>query len=99
MILQSAHVNSAVQVTLQQLTRDRCIINIMTASEKPYVPIADRPLLGVPEAAALCGLSEKAVYTAIKRGELLVCYVHSSTAHIRRRDLDDWISCLPERPQ
>ena len=60
----------------------------MTASEKPYVPIADRPLLGVPEAAALCGLSEKAVYTAIKRGELLVCYVHSSTAHIRRRDLD-----------
>lgn len=57
------------------------------------------PLLGVPEAAALCGLSEKAVYTAIKRGELLVCYVHSSTAHIRRRDLDGWISCLPERPQ
>lgn len=47
----------------------------------------------------LVRLSEKAVYTAIKRGELLVCYVHSSTAHIRRRDLDDWISCLPERPQ
>ena len=67
----------------------------MTASEKPYVPIADRPLLGVPEAAALCGLSEKAVYTAIKRGELLVCYVHSSTAHIRRRDLDGWISVCP----
>mgnify|MGYP000234834964 CR=1 FL=1 len=48
--------------------------------------------LGVPEAAALCGLSEKGgVHGQSNAVELLVCYVHSSTAHIRRRDLDDWI--------
>ena len=57
------------------------------------------PAAGSARGRRLVRAAEKAVYTAIKRGELLVCYVHSSTAHIRRRDLDDWISCLPERPQ
>ena len=59
--------------------------------EKPYVPIEHRPLLGVPEAAALTGLDEKVVRQAIRRGELIACYAGSSTKRIRRRDLDDWI--------
>ena len=67
--------------------------------EKPFVPIANRPLLGVPEAAALCGLDEKVVRNAIRAGELIACYAGSSTRRIRRRDLDDWISSLPEQPQ
>lgn len=67
--------------------------------EKPYVPIEHRPLLGVSEAAALTGLDEKIVRQAIRQGELIACYAHSSTKRIRRRDLDDWISSLPERPQ
>ena len=67
--------------------------------EKPFVPIADRPLLGVPEAAALTGLDEKIIRLTIRQGELIACYAGSSTKRIRRRDLDDWISSLPERPQ
>ena len=67
--------------------------------EKPYVPIEHRPLLGVPEAAALTGLDEKVVRNAICAGELIACYTGSSTKRVRRRDLDDWISSLPERPQ
>ncbi|MDB0589447.1 helix-turn-helix domain-containing protein [Bifidobacterium adolescentis] len=67
--------------------------------EKPYVPIEHHPLLGVSEAAALTGLDEKIVRQAIRQGELIACYAHSSTKRIRRRDLDDWISSLPERPQ
>ena len=63
--------------------------------EKPYVPIEHRPLLGVSEAAALTGLDEKIVRQAIRQGELIACYAHSSTKRIRRRDLDDWISSLP----
>ena len=51
------------------------------------------------EAAALTGLDEKIVRQAIRQGELIACYAHSSTKRIRRRDLDDWISSLPERPQ
>lgn len=67
--------------------------------EKPYVPIEHRPLLGVPGAAALTGLDEKAIRLAIRQGKLIACYAGSSTKRIRRRDLDDWISSLPERPQ
>lgn len=69
------------------------------SKKKPYVPIADRPLLGVPEAGALCGLDEKVIRRAIGTGELIACYAGSSTKRIRRRDLDDWISSLPERPR
>ena len=49
--------------------------------------------------AALTGLDEKAIRLAIRQGELIACYAGSSTKRIRRRDLDDWISSLPERPQ
>lgn len=64
-----------------------------------YVPIEHRPLLGVPEAAALTGLDEKVIRLAIRQGKLIACYVHSSTKRIRRCDLDDWLSALPERPR
>ena len=67
--------------------------------EKPYVPIEHRPLLGVSEAAALTGVDEKIVRQAIRQGELIACYALSSTKRIRRRDLDDWLSALPERPR
>lgn len=73
--------------------------DVADPKEKPYVPIEHRPLLGVPEAAALTGLDEKVIRLAIRQGELIACYAHSSTKRIRRRDLDDWISSLPERPQ
>lgn len=51
------------------------------------MPIEHRPLLGVSEAAALTGLDEKIVRQAIRQGELIACYAHSSTKRIRRRDL------------
>ena len=50
---------------------------------KLYVPIED----------------EKVIRLAIRQGKLIACYVHSSTKRIRRRDLDDWLSALPERPR
>ena len=69
------------------------------SGRRPYVPIENRPLLGVCEAAALCGLDEKVVRRAVRRGELVACYAYSSTMRIRRRDLDDWVAFLPESPQ
>ncbi|KAB5603951.1 helix-turn-helix domain-containing protein [Bifidobacterium bifidum] len=53
----------------------------------------------MPEAAALTGLDEKVIRLAIRQGELIACYALSSTKRIRRRDLDDWLSALPERPR
>ncbi|RGJ17740.1 protein convertase [Bifidobacterium bifidum] len=53
----------------------------------------------MPEAVALTGLDEKVIRLAIRQGKLIACYVHSSTKRIRRRDLDDWLSALPERPR
>lgn len=69
--------------------------DVADPKEKPYVPIEHRLLPGVPEAATLTGLDEK----VIRQGKLIACYVHSSTKRIRRRDLDDWLSALPERPR
>ena len=44
------------------------------------------------------GSPGKAVRTAIKHDNL-IARVHSSTERIRRRDLDDWIAGLSERPR
>ena len=68
----------------------------MADSKTDYVPIEHRPLLGVPEAAALCGLTEKVIRQAVRRGDLIACYAYTSTMRIRRRDLEDWLSALPE---
>lgn len=67
--------------------------------ERPFVPIADRPLLGVPEAAALTGLTEANIRLAVRRGDLIACYAYTTIMRIRRRDLDDWLEALPERPE
>lgn len=63
------------------------------------MPIEHRLLPGVPEAATLTGLDEKVIRQAIRQGELIACFALSSTKRIRRRDLDDWLSALPERPR
>ncbi|NEG42697.1 protein convertase [Bifidobacterium dentium] len=39
----------------------------------------------MPEAAALCGLTEKTIRQAVRRGDLIACYAYTSTVRIRRR--------------
>ena len=56
------------------------------AKKKPYVPIADRPLLGVPEAEARTG---------VRNGLLKARMAGSTTMRIRRADLDAWLDALP----
>ncbi|WP_245206816.1 DNA-binding protein [Bifidobacterium dentium] len=41
--------------------------------------------LGMPEAAALCGLTEKTIRQAVRRGDLIACYAYTSTVRIRQR--------------
>ncbi|MGH3041154.1 MAG: helix-turn-helix domain-containing protein [Gaiellaceae bacterium] len=50
----------------------------------------DRRLLGPDEVAALCGLSRKAVYRAIERGELQASKL-CSRLRIRPDDVERWI--------
>ena len=37
------------------------------------------------EAAALCGLTEKTIRQAVRRGDLIACYAYTPTVRIRRR--------------
>jgi excisionase family DNA binding protein len=53
-------------------------------------PPSERRLLAPNEVAALCGLSRKAVYRAIERGELPASKL-CSRLRIRPEDLDLWI--------
>lgn len=62
---------------------------------KCEVPICDKTLLVIPEAAALTGVPEKVIRAQVRSGRLPVRYALSSTARIRRRDLDDWVNALP----
>ena len=57
----------------------------MADSKTDYVLIVNRPLLGMPEAAALCGLTEKTIRQAVRRGDLIACYAYTPTVRIRRR--------------
>lgn len=57
----------------------------MADSKTDYVLIENRPLLGMPEAAALCGLTEKTIRQAMRRGDLIACYAYTPTVRIRRR--------------
>ena len=52
--------------------------------EKPYVPIADRPLLGVPEAEALTGVPAKIIRAQVRNGLLKARMAGSTTMRIRR---------------
>lgn len=62
----------------------------------PEIPIKDKLTLTVPEASALSGIPYKIVNAAIKSGDLESCYAGSSTVRIRRTDLEDWVSSLPD---
>jgi excisionase family DNA binding protein len=50
----------------------------------------DRRLLAPDEVASICGLSRKAVYRAIERGELRASRL-CSRLRITREDVDRWI--------
>lgn len=65
------------------------------AKKKPFVPISDRPLLGVPEAEALTGIPAKIIRAQIRNGLLKARMAGSTTMRIRRADLDDWLDALP----
>ena len=65
------------------------------AKKKPYVPIADRPLLGVPEAEALTGVPAKIIRAQVRNGLLKARMAGSTTMRIRRADLDAWLDALP----
>lgn len=49
----------------------------------------------MPKAAALCGLTEKTIRQAMRRGDLIACYAYTPTVRIRRADLDEWLISLP----
>ena len=49
------------------------------AKKKPYVPIADRPLLGVPEAEALTGVPAKIIRAQVRNGLLKARMAGSTT--------------------
>lgn len=69
--------------------------NAADPKEKPYVPITDRPLLGVPEAEALTGVPAKIIRAQVRNGLLKARMAGSTTMRIRRRDLDEWLDMLP----
>ena len=62
------------------------------------------PLLSPEEVAQLCGLSRRAVYRAIDRGELKASRL-CSRLRVRHEDLDAWVDgqrvepAAPEMPQ
>ena len=58
-----------------------------SVESKPLHTIVTLVSLGMPEAAALCGLTEKTIRQAMRRGALIACYAYTSTVRIRRRGL------------
>ena len=58
---------------------------------------SDAPLLRVSEAAELAGLSTRAIYRAIERGELRAARL-CSRLRIPRAAFDEWIECSTVRP-
>ena len=56
--------------------------------EKPYVPIENRPLLGVDEVEALTGVPAKIIRANVRNGLLKARMAGSTTMRIRRADLD-----------
>lgn len=69
---------------------------VMTDSRKLFVPIADRPLLGVPEAEALNRRAgEDHPRQCVRNALLMACMAGSTTMHIRRAGLDSGLDSLP----
>jgi len=54
-------------------------------------PIAQRPLLSVPQAAALLGISVTAAYRWLERGELPGAVHVGGRWWVRRRVLEAWL--------
>lgn len=68
----------------------------MTDSKKTsYVPIENRPLLGVDEVEALTGVPAKIIRAQVRNGLLKARMAGSTTMRIRRADLDAWLGALP----
>ena len=65
----------------------------MSATIEPHVTETGSPtaLLSVDQVAALCGLSRRAIYRAIDRGELRASRL-CSRFRIAPKDLDTWIT-------
>ena len=64
----------------------------------PLDPGDPRALLSPEQVARICGLSRRAVYRAIARGELAAARL-CNRLRIRPDDLDRWISESVERPE
>jgi excisionase family DNA binding protein len=64
-----------------------------TRDERPAVEIADKVLLTLLEAQALCGLSRAVLKTAIDAGELKAQTIGRAW-RVKRSDLDKWIEGL-----
>ncbi len=62
------------------------------------VPVSERLLLTVPEAAALAGIPRRRLQEAVRDGRIPSCYVGSARRRIRRTDLDAYVRDLPEEP-
>lgn len=74
----------------------RRIASVMTDSKKTsYVPIENRPLLGVDEVEALTGVPAKIIRAQVRNGLLKARMAGSTTMRIRRADLDAWLDALP----
>jgi len=58
------------------------------------VPVADKLLLTVDEAAAYAGVGRRAIETAIKSGTLVAHRGLAQGRRVRRADLEAWISKL-----
>ena len=74
------------------------IVTACNASDKVgfEVPLSQRLVLTVPEAAAVAGLPPRVIRVAIASGDLCCCYAASSTVRVRRSDLEDYVQSLPE---
>jgi excisionase family DNA binding protein len=84
MILARNDANQFLQVLRQAITPD---------AKAAGVPIADKPLLKLDEAAALTGLSRDTLRRAIDTGELNGKLI-GRAFRIKRGDLDDYIKSL-----
>lgn len=64
-------------------------------ASRPFVPLEARMSWTVTGAALVAGLPEKAVRAAANNGDLITFTLPGSTTkHIRREDLHDWVMGL-----
>ena len=103
------HIHRLLQQCLDQAIRDGLITEnpaksfhyrkSTTVKADIMTPLEMEDYLDAAERLGYLPMFMLALTAGLRQGELIACYAHSSTKRIRRRDLDDWISSLPERPQ